>query len=318
MKKRRGFVMSGLVALIALLAYAVATSYLGSYQVQPRLRPLRTALPTTAIPAASTTYGRGAELSATFFDVGQADAIFIQSSEGRTMLIDGGNSSRDAQGVILPHLRMRGIERLDYVVLTHPHQDHVGGLPVILREMPVGAVVMGGQVHVNKSYEEFLELIRNRSIPVVKARPGARIDMGGLVEVEVLNPQEPLFTKGDSVVNNNSVVLRLTFRKVSLLLTGDLEKRGEKRVLSQGSDLRSQVMKVGHHGSKDASLEEFLRAVQPEVAIISVGQGNQFGHPHPATIERLENLGAQVLRTDLSGTISIATDGTGYWVETER
>jgi len=234
------------------------------------------------------------------------------------MLIDGGNSSRDAQGVILPHLRMRDIERLDYVVLTHPHQDHVGGLPGVLREIPVGAVVMGGQVHVNRSYEEFLELIKDQSIPVVKARPGASIDMGSLVEVEVLNPQEPLFTQGDSAVNNNSVVLRLTFRKVSLLLVGDLEERGERRVLSQGRDLGSQILTVGHHGSEDAPSEEFLRAVQPEIAIISVGEGNRFGHPHPETLDRLENLSAQVLRTDLNGTITITTDGTSYWVETER
>lgn len=257
-------------------------------------------------------------LQISVIDVGQGDSIFIKSPTGKTMLIDGGAKARNfdaGKKRVIPFLHKQGINRLDYVVLTHPHNDHVGGLPAVLREMPVGEVIDSGQVTTTKAYMDFLKLIDQKKIKYTLGRAGQEIDLGSGVKGQVLNPQEPFLE--ESALNNNSVVIWLTYGKFSMMLMGDAEREAEERI-SGYRDIGSSgtILKVGHHGSRTASSQEFLDAIQPKVAIISVGANNVYHHPHMSTMKRLEDVGAKVYRTDLNGTVSVNTDGIKYEIST--
>jgi len=253
-------------------------------------------------------------------DIGQGDAILIISPNGKTMLVDGGNSSRDARDVILPYLTANGFDRLDVLVLTHPDADHVGGLPEVLRDIPVGIGVATGQVHTTQIYTEFLqELQRARDeggTQIVRGAAGVEIPFDPDVQLEVLGPSVDAIAGDD--MNNASIVLRLTYGEISVLLTGDAETEEEAWMIAQGSALDAQILKVSHHGSNTASSAAFLDRVRPEVALISCSADNQYGHPHREILDRLSDYGADVYRTDQDGTIEVITDGTTYWVQTER
>jgi len=261
-------------------------------------------------------------LTVSVIDVGQGDSILVESPSGQTMLIDGGPKYKRGDAgrrYVLPYLHKKGINKLDIVVLTHPHDDHVGGLPSVLKDLPVGLVLDSGQPHTSRVYLDFLSLIDQKRIPYKLARAGQSIDLGGKdqgsrVKAEILNPSEPFIE--ESALNNNSVVIRLTYGKVTIMLMGDAEREGEQRVLkwTANSGQRS-ILKAGHHGSKTSSSLEFLEAVKPEVAVISVGAKNKFHHPHPSTLKRFEELGIKAYRTDLNGSIIIRTDGKDFVIE---
>ena len=256
------------------------------------------------------------ELRVSVLDVGQGDSILVEAPSGKKLLIDGGEG-RKGKGA-LPILSRKGINKLDMVILTHPHDDHVGGLPAVLKNVKVDEVLDSGQPHPSKAYIQFLSLVNQKEISYKLARAGQIIDLGADIKGYVLNPSEPFFEGTRSDLNNNSVVIRLVYKKVAILLTGDLEKEGEGRVLNSGMDLKSDVLKVGHHGSSTATSERFLKIVDPKVAIISVGAGNPFHHPHPSALKRLEVHGIQVYRTDKNGTIIVKTDGEKLLVEVSK
>lgn len=259
------------------------------------------------------------ELVVAVLDVGQADSIIVRAPSGRTMLVDAGNSSRDAREVILPYLEQHGIRRLDMVVLTHPDQDHVGGLPEVLQGVAVGRFLDSAQPSTNRAYQRSLEVALERNIPSERARfPTTTLDLGPEISAQLLSPQEPLLRSGESSDNNNSVVLRLRFGETAVLLTGDLEREGEARLLASGQDLRSQVLKVPHHGGSTGSSAAFLDAVKPEAALISAGASNSYGHPHAATLTRLQRQGATIYRTDQQGTLTAHIQPRGYRIETTR
>ncbi|MCL4532298.1 MAG: MBL fold metallo-hydrolase, partial [Actinobacteria bacterium] len=253
-------------------------------------------------------------------DVGQADSIFVKTSAGRTMLVDAGNEAADTQRVILPYLKKQGVTALDYLVLTHPDQDHVGGMPALLDGIPVSAFVDSAQPgETNQSYLRTLQSVQSKGINAIKARRGrSGIDMGAETQVQILGPEDPLVTTGSSPTNDNGVVLRLTCGSVSALLAADIGQEGEARLLSHGDNLRSQILKVAHHGSQSSSSTRFLDAVQPEIGLISVGAGNSYGHPNRRTLQRLEKRSTTVYRTDLNGTIEVTVDGNGYRVTTQK
>ncbi|MHB0868978.1 MAG: ComEC/Rec2 family competence protein [Chloroflexota bacterium] len=261
----------------------------------------------------------GSEMLLAVLDVGQADSILVRSPSGRTMLVDGAHDRTDVEKVVLPYLKSRGIDSLDYLVLTHPDQDHVGGMPTLLESIKVDAFVDSAQPgQTNQTYLRTLQLVQSKGIKAIKARRGqTNIDLGPEIGVQILGPEDPLLT-GESGDNNNSVVLRLTYGSVSALLTGDLEEGGEERILDHGESIRSQILKVAHHGSQGASSARFLEAVDPEVAIISVGAENRYGHPHRQLLQRLERRQLRVYRTDLQGTIQVTTDGRSYSVTAEK
>ena len=259
-----------------------------------------------------------AELKVSVIDVGQGDSILLEIPGGKNVLIDGGPKLKIDAGrkYVAPYLRSLGINKLDVVILTHPHNDHVGGLPSILKSFPVGLVLDSGQATTTKTYLDFLKIIDDKNIPYKVVRAGDNLNLGPEIEALILNPSEPFIEK--SALNNNSIVLRLKYKKVSFLFTGDLEKEGEAQVLKDFSKniLGSQILKAGHHGSKTSSSQDFLEAVKPELAAISVGKNNKFGHPHPSTLERFKEDHVLAYRTDPNHTVIIKTDGNSYRVET--
>jgi competence protein ComEC len=254
-------------------------------------------------------------LTVTFMDVGQGDAILIEGPAGHRVLVDGGPSGRavsEGLGREMPFWD----KRLDLVVLTHPEEDHLNGLVTALERYDVKSVLASPVESDSAAYGVWREAVDREGAPYHEAAPGEWFDLGRGARLEVLGPPTDLIEEGDDKLNNNCVVLRLTWGEVSFLLTGDLETAGEQSLLNQGQNLRSTVLKVPHHGAADATGAPLLAAVQPAVAVISVGADNWFGHPSPDVLERLDD--SLIYRTDLNGSIKLSTDGQRLWVEVER
>lgn len=262
----------------------------------------------------------GRTMRVIMFDIGQGDSMLIISPNRQTMLIDGGNSAEDGRRVILPYLKANGFDRLNVMVLTHPDADHVGGLPEVLRNIPVDYVVSTGQVHTTQIYAEFLQELKNardqRGTRVIRGVAGAEIPFDEAVKVEVVGPARSAVDGDDT--NNASVVLRLTYGEVSVLLTGDAEQVEEQWMMDNKKPLKAQILKVSHHGSKTGSSDAFLKAVGVQVGLISCAADNRYGHPHAEVLERLARHGAKVYRTDKSGTIEVEIDGYSWDIHTER
>jgi beta-lactamase superfamily II metal-dependent hydrolase len=242
------------------------------------------------------------EIIISFLDVGQGDAIVIRSAEN-AVLIDGGDHRRRA--VVMEYLQEAEISRLCYVIATHPHSDHIGALPTVLRDLEVGGVIMPDVSHNTDTFENFLEAIENNNIPVRMPVPGEVIS-AGIIELTVISPPRG----HPPSINNGSLVLRLEFGDTSFLFTGDAETPAEDWMLENPEILASNVLKIGHHGSRTSTGEAFLDAVAPSIAVIQVGATNQYGHPHPEVIERLEARDIAIYRTDQLGTIRMITNGT--------
>lgn len=243
-----------------------------------------------------------------FLDVRQGDAILIQSPDGRQVLVDGGPSPTalfDQLGEVLPFWD----RSLDLVVLTHPDADHMSGLIPLLERYEVGAA-LDSVVPGEQGAETWLAATSAAGVPRPAAAPGTRVQAGGAV-LTVLGPPH-----GAEDGNNGSVVLRLDYGTSSMLLVGDAEVEAERALLAGSGPLHADVLKVGHHGSSASTSAEFLEAVQPRLAIISVGAGNYFGHPAPDVLQRLQ--GIEVLRTDARGRIEVVSDGKGWLVRCER
>lgn len=222
------------------------------------------------------------------------------------MLIDGG----EADTGVVQYLKSKGGNRLDLVVATHPHADHIGGLVQVLKTIPVSKVVTNGQPTTTKTYENFLDAIAAAKAEYIEVKRGDSLRLGDLV-FSVLNPTS---AKGDDL-NDNSAVLRLVYGKVSFLFTGDTQAQAEASMsVSSFSPVQANILKVGHHGSRTSSSRAFLTLVKPEVAIYSAGKGNPYGHPHAETIAALSAIGAKIYGTDVNGTVVVTTDGSTYKV----
>ncbi|MFB0545793.1 MAG: DNA internalization-related competence protein ComEC/Rec2, partial [Anaerolineae bacterium] len=253
-------------------------------------------------------------LHVVFFDVGQGDSIFIRSPRGCQILIDGGPSPPtllSALGKEMPFWD----RSLDLVVMTHPDDDHIGGLVPVLERYRVEQVLEPDLPCDSALCDRWQALLEERTIPVQIARRGMWVNLEEGLWMEVLHPPSELLTGTGADDNNNSIVLRLVYGKASFLLTGDLEEEGERDLLASDQQLSGTVLKVSHHGAKAGTTGVFLQAVQPQLAIISVGQQNRFGHPAAETLKRLA--GIETLRTDEQGSVKVVTDGERYWIETE-
>ena len=258
------------------------------------------------------------KLHVVFFDVGEGDAIFIETPRGQQILVDGGPSPTTLIGAL--GRKMPFWDRsIDLVILTHADEDHIAGLIPVLERYRVGQVLDSGYEHHHPMYQRWQELIEEKGIPNRLARAGMRIETGDGVGLAILHPGPDLmrYTEADS--NNNSVVTRLVMGQVSFLLPGDIEEVAEERLVASGQELASTVLKVPHHGGNTSSSPAFLNAVSPELAVISVGADNRFGHPSPQVLERLEeSVGEErILRTDERGTIEVVTDGERVWIKTD-
>jgi len=264
--------------------------------------------------AATTPDGR---LHVFFLDVSQGDAILIQKGHTQ-VLVDGGPDPED----ILVELgdRLPFWDRdIELAVLTHPDADHITGMVEVLRVYGVDHALTSGQESGSAVYAEWARLVESRDIPQTVACAGQAITLGDDLRLQVLHPDETLMSGTYSDVNNNSVVLRLEYGDFSLMLTGDIFDEAECDLVEGRWRLRSTVLKVAHHGSATSSCEEFLGAVSPQIAVISVGRDNDFGHPSPDVVARLEEVaGGGVLSTADRGTIELITDGDSLWLRTER
>ena len=251
-------------------------------------------------------------LTVTFFDVWQGDSEWIHTPGGKNILIDGGPPEAGLE--VLARLREAGVKTLDLLVISHPHADHFGGLTVLVQALPVATVWDSGQPTSSRSYLALLQALdRQQTAKLEVARAGQALDLGDGVQLEVLAPADPLLKDTHSDPNNNSVVIRMTYGQVSFLFTGDIEDDGVASVLEKaGPRLQAQILKVPHHGSRYTTRDDFLDAVRPEVAIISSGRGNSYGHPHQEALQRLQAHKVQVLRTDERGSIRVSTDGRTY------
>ncbi len=301
---------SALKALMGLVMVLTITALACAVSTPPPALPS----PTGIIPPTAPT--RGQPLTVMFLDIGQGDATLIHSPGGRTMLIDGGNGASDADNVILPALQAWGGDRLDVMVVTHPDQDHIGGLPRVIETVPVSQVVLTGQVHTTQTYERLLTAIRDKKLPAVRARGGMSLDFDPALTTSILGPTDALVESDDT--NNASIVIRMTYGTVTFLFVGDAEETEEAVIMNSGADVHAQILKVGHHGSRNSTSLDWLQAVSPQVGVISVGENNRYGHPHPEVLELLSRFGVKVYRTDQQGTITVVTDGTTYQVSTER
>jgi competence protein ComEC len=260
------------------------------------------------------------KLEVSVLDVGQGDSLFVVSPRGRTLLIDGGGAfggytaREEASGIdpgeeaVSPYLWSRGFQKLDVVALTHAHQDHLGGLAAILENFRVGKLWLGREVP-SVALARLEEIARTRKIPIEHELRGKTFRWDG-VKGEFLWPENVTEDIAAAAKNDDSLVLRLQYGDRSILLPGDAEKQSERGILAgSGTDgVRSDVLKVGHHGGKNSTTQEFLDAVRPRIGIISVGEANPYGHPSPELLERLEAAGVRVLRTDRDGAVHLLTD----------
>jgi competence protein ComEC len=263
---------------------------------------------------------RDRDLQVVCLDVGQGDAVLLRFPDGKTALVDGGDRTSEfdyGARVILPYLRHEGIDRLDLVVGTHAHGDHLGGLVSVLEGIEVGHYLDGGQQADGWISRRIREVVAERRIDYIRLVAGDSLAGLGRTGVLVLHPA-PEYVAADGAsphgLNNGSVVLRLTHGPVSLLLTGDVEAETDPALLGWGERLRARVVKVAHHGSPTSSSPAFLAAVQPELALVSVGEENRFGHPSVPVLARYLERGATVLRTDQRGALEVRVDQEGLQV----
>ena len=243
-----------------------------------------------------------------FLDIGQGDAILVRH-ENKAVLIDSGDRGSDT----IKQLRALGVDRIDLVVSTHPHADHIGRTEAILRAHPIGLYIDNGLAHTTATYRGVMTALDELQVPYEKARSGKVMRMGDHTSFTILNPGEPPLSGTRSDLNSNSVVLQLDHQGDRFLFMGDAEEPTEHRLVREGLE-RATVLKVAHHGSRHSTSPAFSKAVSPQVAVISVGVDNRYRHPAQSTIDRLRGLGAVVYRTDLSSNVRAISSGHGVEV----
>lgn len=253
----------------------------------------------------------GTDVSVHFIDVGQGDCELIRVGD-QSILIDAGEN--DKGNTVVDYLNKQGIEKIDLFIGTHPHSDHIGGMDTVINRMEVGEVLMpelpDSLVPTTKTYTDVLTAIADKNLPVTAAEPGQVYTFGDAT-LEILGP-----LRDYDDLNDMSVVAKLTYGSTTFLFGGDMEKEVEDDLLGAKADVRADVLKLSHHGSKTSNSKAFLDAVGADTYAICVGAGNSYGHPHDQVLNRIS--GKQVYRTDLNGDIVIGTDGANLTVQTEK
>lgn len=250
----------------------------------------------------------GKEMKVHFLDVGQGDSIFIELPDDKTMLIDA--SEKEYADRITTYIYSCGYSSLDYVVATHPHSDHIGGMADVIGSFSVGNVILSPATHTTKTYTNMLTAIDQSGAKVTLGTAGKEIFSDGDLSAVAIAP----VTEDYSDLNNSSVMVMLTYGDKKFLFTGDAEEEEERTVTA---DVKCDVLKVGHHGSSTSTSSAFLAAASPEYAVISCGMGNSYGHPHTETIDKLKKAGINIYRTDLQGDIVMTCDGENITVNTQ-
>ena len=274
------------------------------------------------------------QLTISMLDIGQGDAVLIQTG-AKNILIDTGDDKYYEDGKkgkentqLLTELQKLKIDHIDTLVMTHAHADHIGKADKVIAQYGVKELVYNGIPSTSKYFINAIKAAKANGTQQVKVKAGDVLDFGNGVSFEIVSPSQSLIdedtadikAKKKVDVNNESVVGRLTFGNFAMLFTGDAEGPVEKTMAaSYGKKLKCQVLKAGHHGSKTSSTAEFLKLVQPESVVMSLGVNNQYGHPHEALLNRLQKQGVKnIYRTDANGTITIVSDGSSYSITTEK
>ena len=304
----------GLVA--SLVFYVTGALLFNLREERLRKKLLFTLLILGNIAILPSVFEEGPKLRVTVIDVSQGDATLVQFPSGRTLLVDGGPKtfSYDAgEKIVVPFLK-RTVSKLDALIVTHPHSDHLGGVESVLRSIPVGKVFDAGHRAESSIYRKYLQTLKELSIPHESIRAGSTVSFAEEVRIFVLHPTTS-FVQTDSLhfsqdFNNGSVVLKILYGKVKVLLTGDAEEPSEEQMLLlYDGFLKSDLIKAGHHGSKTSSGEHFVETVKPQYAAVSVGALNKFGHPSRDVVARYQAHGAVVSRTDEQGALIFETEG---------
>jgi len=241
------------------------------------------------------------DLTVSYIDVGQADSILIKSPNKKSILIDAGNNE-DGDNVV-SYLKEKGIKKIDVLIGTHAHEDHIGGMDEVIENFDVGKFYMPKVQTNTKTYEDVLNAAKQKSLTIISAAANLNIDLDKEIIINMFAPNSSTYED----LNNYSSVIKLTYKNNSFLFTGDAEIDSEKEMLNKGYSLKSDVLKIGHHGSNSSTSEEFLKAVSPTYAVISVGKENPYGHPSQETINKLK--GIKVYRTDIDGSIEATSNG---------
>ncbi|MDF2521054.1 MAG: hypothetical protein K0R84_1682 [Clostridia bacterium] len=252
--------------------------------------------------AVADTFSSG-EVKVHYIDVGQADSILIQLTDGKTILIDGGNKG-DAE-VIDQYLKSQKVKSIDYLIATHPHEDHIGSLPFIVKNYNAASIYMPKLTANTKVFEDLLTEIKAKGMKVNTASAGVSLIESKDTKLFMLAPNGTEYDE----TNEYSAVIKLVYKNTSFLFTGDAEAVSENEMIKKNLDLKADVLKVGHHGGRTSTTEAFLKKVAPQYAIISVGTDNDYGHPHQEALDRLQATGAKIFRTDEQGTIVASSDG---------
>lgn len=262
----------------------------------------------TETKSAAVQNGGEGRLSVHYLDVGQGDSEFVQLPNGECMLIDAGDMNYG--GEITEQIKSLGYDKIDYLIATHPHADHIGGMSEIIENFEIGEIYMPRATTNTATFEELLNTISDKGLSISTARSETVIEESGGLTMEFLAPCSAEYDD----LNNYSAVLKITYNDSSFIFMGDAEDVSENEMLENSySKLNADVLKVGHHGSKYSTTEDFINAVSPEYAVISCGKDNSYGHPHNETVKRLTDAGVKLYRTDRLGAVTISTNGDGSY-----
>ncbi|WP_404451445.1 MBL fold metallo-hydrolase [Virgibacillus necropolis] len=245
-----------------------------------------------------------------FIDVGQGDSILIQTPEDKTILIDGGTPESGKK--IVEYLENQQIDKINLLIVTHPDIDHIGGLPKVMKSTKVEQILDSGKLYTTKTYRKYIGQVAKQGIPVEIAEKNQLINLDPSLKIRVLNTYEPFRNN-----NESSIVLKVTYKEMDFLFLGDIEKEQEKELMKI-EGLQSEFIKVAHHGSRTSSSLDFLKKVNPKVAILTYSKQNDYGHPVGRVIQNLYRVNALIFSTAVFGNITVTTNGHDYYIWTEK
>lgn len=308
-RKRKNSIAYAITAIIVIVVILLFGNKLSMDNIETMFSNISENVVAQESPDINTNVVEGQDVVVKFFDVGQADSIFVQSA-GVNMLIDAGTNNMG--NTVVQNLKDLGITKINYLVGTHPHEDHIGGMDDVINNFEIGTIYMPKVQTNTKTFEDVLDAISNKGLTITTPEVGYVFEVGN-TKCEVMCAGTGT-TEENSNLNLSSIVIRMVYGEESFLFMGDAEEKNE----SSRQWPQTTVLKVGHHGSDTSSSESFLNQVKPEISVISVGINNTYGHPKKTTLDKLNALETSIYRTDQNGTITITCDGTNCVVTTEK
>lgn len=259
-----------------------------------------------SIPLTTVNAQVGQKMDVHLIDVGQGDSILIKTPHDKIILIDGGPP--EAGKTVVDYLQNQHIHTIDLMITTHPHIDHIGGLPEVMENFPVKRILDSGRIHATLTYAKYINQIRKQKIPMTIAEANTYIELDPLLSIKILNAHHPFKNN-----NQSSIALQISYDEINFLFLGDIEAEQERKI-AQSNDIDADFLKVAHHGSKTSSSLSFLQQVEPQVALLTYSKNNRYGHPVQQVIENLQKTKAQIYSTAVFGHVTIHTNGESYLI----